>query len=68
MDNHIKAIHAKIKDYKCPKCYYLATQKAHIVQHTKTVHGLDENALKKAKLKISKVSINVLKCSSKKSK
>jgi uncharacterized C2H2 Zn-finger protein len=38
LTRHIKAVHTKIKDQKCPHCDYVASRKDQVSSHIKKVH------------------------------
>jgi len=38
LQQHIKSIHSKIKDYKCNKCDFKCSQHGHLKSHVKFVH------------------------------
>lgn len=40
LNNHVKVIHAKIRNYFCPQCEYRASQKAHLATHMTRIHGI----------------------------
>jgi uncharacterized C2H2 Zn-finger protein len=41
--DHVKVIHDKIKDNKCPKCDFAATTAKHLAQHANIAHGKKRN-------------------------
>ena len=36
---HVKAVHDKVKDERCPHCDYLTAQRCNLRKHIKLVHG-----------------------------
>ena len=46
LEEHIKAVHEKIKDHKCEECDYASVRKSHLIRHRNNIHKKGEKMFK----------------------